>query len=407
MRGESESRLGRPHADGDAAGTPHWSLYLHIPFCRQACTYCDFHFSTQLDQRDAVVAALVAEIRAVAAASRPEDRRLATVYAGGGTPSVLTVAQWERIGEALHDGFWVEPQAEVTLEVNPEDVSDANLKAWRRLGFNRFSMGVQTFDDRDLRALNRPHTGAQALAALRRAQDAGFANQSIDLIYGLPFGNWEKTWETALELGIPHLSAYALTVEPRTALFAAVRKGSVRLPEEGAVAEQARSLRVAARAAGWNPYEVSNLARPGWEAVHNQRYWAGTPYYGLGPGAHGFDGCWTRTANVSNNAVYTRHWAGTALAKDPKVQETERLSATQRWNEWAMTSLRTQKGLVWEELPSALRGEASEWKRLSAESFAAAESKGWVASLPNGTGWVPTEEGWLWADALAESLFIV
>lgn len=404
-----EATLQGPHAFGSAAkaSPPRWSLYLHIPFCRQACTYCDFHFSTQLDQRDGVVAALVAEIQSTADAAQAQDRRLATVYAGGGTPSVLTISQWERIMDALRAGFSWDAGAEVTLEVNPEDVSEANLNAWRRLGFNRFSMGVQTFDDRDLQALNRPHTGAQAVAALRMAQDAGFTNLSIDLIYGLPFGNWEKTWETALELNIPHLSAYALTVEPRTALHAAVRKGSVRLPEEGAVADQARLLRTAARAAGWNPYEVSNLAQPGWEAVHNQRYWSGTPYYGLGPGAHGFDGHWTRTANVSNNAAYTRYWAGKRLESDPPVQESERLTSAQRWNEWALTSLRTAKGLRWEDMPQELRTGAVEWQSQSLEALKLAESRGWVAPLPNDAGWAPTEEGWLWSDALAESVFIV
>ncbi len=391
------------------------SLYLHIPFCRRACTYCNFHFSTQLDGRDAVVDAMVQELQWTA--SVVPHKRVATVYAGGGTPSVLTEAQWLRLMDAVRTHFDWPESAEVTLEVNPEDATVENIRLWRTLGFNRFSLGIQSFDDRDLQAMNRLHTGEEARSAILRAQDAGFTNLSVDLIYGLPFGSWEHTWEEALALGVPHLSAYALTVEPKTALAYAVRNRSLVLPPDEDVAQQASLLRRRAREAGWAAYEVSNLAQPGWEAVHNKRYWTGAPYWGIGPGAHAFDGHRTRRANVSNNAVYQRYWSG---AEDRRPQrwdephaaertawEVEVLSNAERWNEWVMTSLRTSAGLVWSQIPAVLAGEAERWKAHAAPVLLQAGTQGWVHRLPNDSGFAPTDDGWLWSDQLAQDLFLV
>lgn len=391
------------------------SLYLHIPFCRRACTYCNFHFSTQLGGRDAVVDAMLQEVQWTA--SVVPHQRVATVYAGGGTPSVLTEAQWLRLMDAVRTHFEWPESAEVTLEVNPEDATVENIRLWRTLGFNRFSLGIQSFDDRDLQAMNRLHTGAEARDAVLRAQDAGFTNLSVDLIYGLPFGSWEDTWEKALALGVPHLSAYALTVEPKTALEHAVRNQSLVLPPDEAVAEQASLLRRRAREAGWAAYEVSNLARPGWEAVHNRRYWTGAPYWGIGPGAHSFDGFRTRRANVSNNAVYQRYWSGPADRRpqnwaephdaERTAWEVEELSDTERWNEWVMTSLRTAEGLVWTQIPEALAEATERWKAHSVPVLRKAETQGWVRLLPNDAGFAPTDDGWLWSDQLAQDLFLV
>ncbi len=391
------------------------SLYLHIPFCRRACTYCNFHFSTRLEGRDAVVDAMIQEVQWTA--SVVHQRRVATVYAGGGTPSVLTQAQWQRLMDAVRTHFEWSESAEVTLEVNPEDATVENIRLWRTLGFNRFSMGIQSFDNRDLQAMNRSHTGEDAGAAILRAQDAGFINLSVDLIYGLPFGSWEHTWERALALGVPHLSAYALTVEPRTALAHSVRQGTVVLPPDEDVAQQASLLRRRAREAGWAAYEVSNLAKPGWEAVHNRRYWTGSPYWGIGPGAHSFDGVRTRRANVSNNAVYQRYWSSAAHrrseywakahAAEHPAWEVEVLSNTERWNEWVMTSLRTAEGIVWAQIPSYLTGDVEQMKAHAEPVLLNAEAQGWVRPLPDDAGFAPTDDGWMWSDQLAQDLFLV
>ena len=402
-----------PHTPDPRDQVP--SLYLHIPFCRRACTYCNFHFSTQLDGRDAVVDAMLQELQWTA--SVVPHQRVATVYAGGGTPSVLTEAQWRRLMDAVRAHFEWPESAEVTLEVNPEDATVENIRLWRTLGFNRFSLGIQSFDDRDLQAMNRLHTGAEARDAVLRAQDAGFTNLSVDLIYGLPFGSWEDTWEKALALGVPHLSAYALTVEPKTALEHAVRNRSLVLPPDEAVAEQASLLRRRAREAGWAAYEVSNLAKPGWEAVHNRRYWTGAPYWGIGPGAHAFDGHRTRRANVANNAVYQRYWSGPADRRPQRwdepddaeraAWEMEVLSDAERWNEWVMTSLRTAEGLVWTQIPEALAEATERWKAHAVPVLRKAETQGWVRLLPNDAGFAPTDDGWLWSDQLAQDLFLV
>lgn len=402
-----------PHTPDPREQVP--SLYLHIPFCRRACTYCNFHFSTQLDGRDAVVDAMLQEVRWTA--SVVPHHRVATVYVGGGTPSVLKEAQWLRLMDAVRTHFEWPESAEVTLEVNPEDATVENIRLWRTLGFNRFSLGIQSFNDRDLQAMNRLHTGAEARNAVLRAQDAGFTNLSVDLIYGLPFGSWERTWEEALALGVPHLSAYALTVEPKTALEHAVRNRSLVLPPDEAVAQQASLLRRRAREAGWAAYEVSNLAQPGWEAVHNRRYWTGAAYWGIGPGAHAFDGHRTRRANVANNAVYQRYWSGVEdrhpqnwdepHAAERPAWEVEVLSDAERWNEWVMTSLRTAEGLVWSQIPAVLVGGARQWKTHAEPVLLKAETQGWVRRLPSNEGFAPTDDGWLWSDQLAQDLFLV
>lgn len=394
------------------AGSP--SLYVHVPFCRRACTYCNFHFSTQLDQRDAVVDAMVAELTWTA--RHASDLRVTTLYAGGGTPSVLTEAHWNRWMEAFYRLFSWTPGGEMTLEVNPEDVTPEQLNVWRSLGFNRFSLGVQTFDDRDLSAMNRFHSGEQARRAIQMAQDAGFENLSMDLMYGLPFGSWEETWDQALAMRVPHLSAYALTVEAKTALAHAVRTGAAVVPSDETVAQQARDLRKQARSAGWKPYEVSNLAQPGWEAVHNSRYWTGAPYWGIGPGAHGFDGGMTRRANVANNAVYVRRWLQNPEPPGPwdapdvferPAWEVERLTPNERWNEWVMTSLRTARGLVWAELPASLRTRASELRAGALPALTEATARGWLVESASDAGFEPTDLGWQWSDRLAEELFLI
>ena len=342
-----------------------FGIYLHIPFCRKACVYCDFHLSTSLENRGAVVAAMCEEIalRQPMTATWGTPR---TLYFGGGTPSLLHPDELALLFDALKEAFPHAVWEEVTLEANPEDLTPSHLAAWRSLGIDRLSIGIQTFDDALLAWMNRAHTGAQAEAAAYLAHAAGFRRISIDLIYGIPGCTPEAqshTIERALALPVTHLSAYALTVEPRTALGHRVARGSEQpAPDETTVGAYADLCRRVATAGGTH-YEVSNFALAGGEpAVHNRAYWSGRPYLGIGPGAHGFTGT-TRYANVANNRRYVD-----ALAQGAAFDTREALTDMDRYNEHVMTGLRTAEGISPAALEAAfgLRPDQDEpvaWER--------------------------------------------
>ena len=280
-------------------------IYLHIPFCRQACHYCNFHFSTSLNRKNDFVAALLKEM---------EGRRdyigtapVETVYFGGGTPSLLTEEELQQIMGRIRELFPLTPDAEITLEANPDDITTSGkLKAWKQAGINRLSIGIQSFWEEDLRWMNRAHDATQAANSIRMAQDEGLDNISVDLIYGgptLPDDHWEKNVTQAIASGIPHLSCYALTVEPRTALDKMIhqKKKAAVNPDD-----QARQFLLLMRwlgAAGYEHYEISNFALSGHRSRHNSSYWQGTPYLGLGPSAHSYNGS-SRQWNVANNTQY-------------------------------------------------------------------------------------------------------
>ena len=377
-------------------------FYIHVPYCRQACTYCDFHFSTVQKTRGEVLPAMRTEME-YWLSQHNTPLVFDSFYLGGGTPSLLTFQELESLFASFHQKATWRSGAEVTLEVNPEDVNRESLAFWKSLGINRFSMGVQTFNDDDLKALNRAHTGSQALRALREAQDSGFSNVSIDVMYGLPFGHWEDTLQKALDLSIPHFSAYALTVEPKTALYKGVKTGAIVLPPDEAVAAQATALRRAARAARFRPYEISNFAQPGHEAVHNSNYWKGKEYVGIGPGAHAYDGKFLRRANVPNNSVYAKAW-NTQEGEGAYVFDA--LLPEEAFNEWLMIRLRTADGLVWDEVPEELLPLAEVQKTRMEECLESREKRGQAKPLPHQKGWTLTDEGWLWADQIAVELFV-
>ena len=363
-------------------------LYVHVPFCHRKCTYCAFFSRAESGKWkvDSYVDALLQEM---------EERRgeqahpIRTVYFGGGTPSLLTVSQLARIVEGLRRCFDLSQVEEVTLEANPEDLTPqylADLAALRL--FNRLSIGVQSLDDGVLRMIGRRHTARQALDAVENARAAGFGNISVDFIYGLgalaSLGG--LAWLGMLaSLGISHVSAYALTVEPGTALAVQVEQGRVVLPDEDEVVRQYHAMHDLLERNGFRQYEVSNYARPGLESRHNSRYWDRTPYLGLGPGAHSFDGRRRRWNNPDGT------WSE------------ETLTEADAYNELLMTSLRTTAGLPLAAVPDGQK------ERLHRQMQPYVDC-GWIelstSNSPLSTFYRPTAEGLLHADGMAAALFI-
>jgi oxygen-independent coproporphyrinogen III oxidase len=322
-------------------------LYLHIPFCKQACHYCDFHFSTSLRQKGALVDALIQEM-----AWRSDylpDRILSSVYFGGGTPSLLDEKELVAIFRAIEQHFQLAPGAEITLEANPDDLSLEKLQSLRDSPVNRLSIGIQSFADVDLQFMNRAHQAHEARACIENALNMGFEDFSIDLIYGSPTtsdAQWRENLRIAFDYPLPHLSAYCLTVEPRTALAHQVKTGKAAPVDETQATRQFNTLMEEAEKAGFEHYEISNFAKPGRHARHNTNYWRGKPYLGLGPSAHSFDGQ-SRQWNLANNARYIKILENAQAENIPQsgLYEKEILSPAQRYNEQVMTSLRTQWGL--------------------------------------------------------------
>lgn len=371
-------------------------IYLHVPFCRTACHYCDFHFSTTLKNLEDYVAAVVKEVSL--RKGDWEGVEFSTLYWGGGTPSVLTGKQCSKIVSAIRENLNIrENIEEATIEVNPEDVTPEALKNWVECGFDRISIGIQSFDDHQLSWMNRKHSATEAEKSVKLAKAAGFKKVSVDLIYGLPVrseGSWQETVKKALSLPIDHISCYALTVEPKTVLGARVKSGKeAEAPDELIEADYSHLCRKA-KEAGFIHYEVSNWTR-GTEniAIHNSAYWEGVPYLGLGPGAHGFKGV-QRYANVSNNNKYIQ-----SIANGEIPEETETLTLLDRSNEVLMTGLRTAKGVDFDELKSKfqvdhLSENREAWKRLVING----------AVVQVGNRWRVSEKYWLVGDSIASDL---
>ena len=315
-------------------------IYVHIPFCRRACSYCNFHFSTSLKNVDKLTAAILREVE-LRKSFFGKGERITTVYFGGGTPSVLSSKQILSIWESLNKHFSIASDAEVTLEANPDDLTKPYLSELKSTPVNRLSIGVQSFRDMDLKLMNRSHTSKQAEQSIRHAQNLGFENITIDLIYGIPGmsnADFDKQLQYLKSFAIPHFSAYALTVEPKTALAYQIKKGKVPEPDENALADQFSLLQNFARENNYRHYELSNFCQAGWESRHNSSYWQGAPYLGLGPAAHSYNGTF-RSWNVANNQLYLK-----ALQTGTKFMNRERLTEQDRYNEYVMTGLRLDEG---------------------------------------------------------------
>ena len=314
-------------------------IYIHIPFCKKACHYCDFHFSTSLTYKNELIQQLLMEIEL-----RKEYLKgdvVDTIYFGGGTPSLLSKGELIAILDKIHNTFRVHDTIECTLEANPDDLSSDTLIALNDAGINRLSIGIHSFFDEDLQYMNRSHDAAQAARCIDAARDAGIENVSIDLIFGYPLlsdDKWKQNIDTALTYEVPHLSCYAMTVEPKTALASFIKSKKTLPINHEQSASQFEYLMKALQAKGYEHYEISNYALSGKRAVHNSNYWKGIPYLGIGPSAHSFDGV-SRQWNDANNMRYIK-----SLGEGIVPFEQEVLTETQQLNERIMTSLRTMEG---------------------------------------------------------------
>lgn len=322
-------------------------IYIHIPFCRQACHYCNFHFTTSLHYKEPLVHAIQKEMQLAADSGFIEQQTIETIYFGGGTPSLLETRAIAELLEQISRYYSVTEDAEITLEANPDDLTADRLKDWKRSGINRLSIGVQSFFEADLVWMNRAHTAEQAQQGVALALN-NFDNITIDLIYGVPGltdERWHQNVNRALDFGIPHLSCYALTIEPHTPLDKMIHKHEKKDVDSGVQSEQFLLLMNWLEKAGYEHYEISNFAKPGFRSRHNSAYWKGVPYYGFGPSAHSFNGS-ARRWNVANNQKYIR-----IVHEDSIPFEEEVLSPLQKMNEFIMIALRTAEGINTNLLP--------------------------------------------------------
>lgn len=324
-------------------------IYLHIPFCRKACHYCNFHFSTSLNAQNDFVVALVQEINL--RKHYLQGQTIRTIYFGGGTPSLLHQDELRKILDALYEHFTIEPDAEVTLEANPDDLKPDNLQLWKAAGINRLSVGVQSFFEEDLIWMNRSHSAEQARESMNLIRDAGFDNYSMDLIFGYPLldmPKWQKNMAWMIEAGVPHISCYGLTIEPKTVFHHQQMKGQWAGVDQDVQAVQYEMLMKTLTQQGYRHYEISNFALPGREAIHNSQYWKGDWYLGLGPSAHSFNGE-SRQWNVSHNQQYIR-----GIMKAEQVFDLEYLSERDQINEFILTQLRMDTGIALDWLQERL-----------------------------------------------------
>lgn len=315
-------------------------VYIHIPFCKQACHYCNFHFSTSLRHRSSISSAIAAEF-ALTADYLP-TQKLKSIYFGGGTPSLMTAEDLHVIMGALGQHYQWDTDTEITLEANPDDITPSNLELWLEQGINRLSIGIQSFHQEDLLAMNRAHTAEEAHTCIDLAREAGFEVFTIDLIYGAHTTSdemWASTVDQAINLDLDHISAYCLTVEEGTALASFVNRQIVPPVDDDRARRQFYYLIEQLALRGYHHYEISNFAKPGRYAMHNTSYWQGIPYLGVGPSAHSFDGT-DRMYNVANNAKYLE-----AVNQGQLPRTTEHLTPKERYHDYILTSIRTMWGI--------------------------------------------------------------
>ena len=397
-------------------------IYIHIPFCKQACHYCDFHFSTSLQNKDAFIAALKKEIQLqknyfnnslskktlfrfpslkekVPKADEEGEGRgeVSTIYFGGGTPSLLSKNELNEIFDCLKSNFQINEDAEITLEANPDDLTEEKIKELKDTPVNRLSIGIQSFYDEDLKLMNRTHSAEESIKAVKFAQEYGFDNITIDLIYGIPGltdHRWRNNLQIAFALNVNHISAYCLTVEPKTALAHQIKTGLVKNVDEQHGSEQFEIMLDAMHQNDFVQYEISNFCRNGAFSKHNSNYWKKENYLGLGPSAHSFNGA-TRQWNISNNALYIQ-----SIEKGELNFEKEILSKDQRYNEYIMTSLRTIWGLDLNYLEQNFGKEYLEYCLKEAEHYIKTEN---VLNEENKL--YLSDKGKLIADKIASDLF--
>ncbi|MDR0263078.1 MAG: radical SAM family heme chaperone HemW [Sphingobacterium sp.] len=372
-------------------------IYVHIPFCKQACHYCDFHFSTSLQYKSEMINALLQEIEL--RAPYLEDKKIESIYFGGGTPSLLEGDEIAQIIDTIAKHFDIANNAEITLEANPDDLNQAKVKSLRNTPINRFSIGIQSFFAEDLKWMNRAHNQQEATASIMRVQDAGFENITCDLIYGFPLltdEKWRHNMQQLIDFAIPHISSYSMTVESKTALDHFIKKGISPAIDSDQAADQMNLLINTLKAAGYEQYEISNFAKNEHYARHNTNYWKGKHYLGIGPSAHSFNGS-SRSWNISNNAKYI-----SSIHSNQLPLEVEQLSTLDQINECIMTSLRTMWGLDLTELEYKFGQSVKNSVLADADPFIA--EKNLVLKENN---LCLTDTGKLMADHIMSDLFIV
>ena len=371
-------------------------IYLHIPFCKKACHYCDFHFSTSLKNKEPLLKALVQEI--ILRADEFKNKTVETIYFGGGTPSILDVDEIKNIIKTIRQYYKVIEIPEITLEANPDDLTDDKIKELAQTEINRLSIGVQSFGDKELQMMNRAHSSEEVKQCLHTATQY-FNNITIDLMYGIPgLSNeeWKQNIQQALKFGISHISSYALTVEEGTALADFIKKGTYPAIDESLAAQHFDILVNTLTQAGFDHYEISNFGKPNFYSKHNTSYWLGKWYLGFGPSAHSFNGN-IRSWNVANNAKYIKSLSENSL---PSSQEI--LTVKDQYNEYIMTGLRTIWGVSLEKVSQDFGIKTSIFLEKQIQPF-----------LENGTLMLKqnqlktTQKGKFLADGIASELFWV
>ncbi len=383
-------------------------IYIHIPFCKQACYYCNFHFSTSLALKKEIVDSIIKEIEIRSKATTENDKtdigiispeeKIETIYFGGGTPSLLSKDEIFSIIFSIRKNFMVENDAEITFEANPDDINPDNLDDWKMAGINRLSIGVQSFIERDLKWMNRAHNIKQALDSIKLSKKAGFKNFSIDLIFGTPGltnEEWEQNIKTIIDLEVPHISAYALTVEPKTALHKMISLKKKENINTDVQARQFLILMKMLREVGYEHYELSNFAKPGFRSRHNSSYWQGKKYIGIGPSAHSYNGK-ERMWNTLLNTFYIK-----SLRENTIPFEKEILTNKEKADEYIMTSLRTIEGMDLDFIDNNFSN--TERKRIENILETKIEKENFFQQNEK---IILTDKGKLFADAIAVELFV-
>jgi len=371
-------------------------IYIHIPFCKQACHYCDFHFSTSMKKKDEMVLALAKEIQM--RKNESENEMVETIYFGGGTPSVLTSGEIDFLIAAVYNNYDVTGNPEITLEANPDDLSSERILELSKSKINRLSIGIQSFFEDDLKMMNRAHNSAEAQKCLEEATRY-FDNISVDLIYGVPGmsdDKWKQNIEKALSFGIPHISSYALTVEPKTALKKLIDTGKVAEPSDEIAQEHFVILVETLQSNGFIHYELSNFAKENYFSKNNSAYWLGKKYIGIGPSAHSYDGI-SRSWNVANNSLYIK-----SINTDKFPNEVEILTDSDRYNEYIMTGLRTIWGVSLERIKREFGQSHLDYLMKQAQKFLDDD----LVYIENDI-LKPTKKGKFLTDGIASDLFIL
>ena len=371
-------------------------IYIHIPFCKQACHYCDFHFSTVLKHKEKVLNSMLTELDL---RKNYCQEKIETIYFGGGTPSILCKEELKAFFDVVYVKYDVAQNAEITVECNPDDLTEEKLKELKGLGVNRLSIGLQSFQNENLTLMNRVHNAQESLKCVGLATEIGFDNITIDLIYGMPnqtLEDWQKELEIAVELGVDHISSYCLTVEEKTPLHKMINQGKI-IPIKDEVSSTQFELMVSYLAQhGYEQYEISNFAKPGCYSKHNTAYWKQKKYVGIGPGAHSFNGI-SRQWNISNNHKYA------SLISDNKTYfELENIATKDAYNEYMLTGLRTKRGVNLHYIVTNFGLEYKEYFLKEAEPY---ESTLKITNLNR--NYTLTQSGKLMADAIASDMFWV